>query len=304
MGDGYPSDWNSRRKKIYKRDNYRCQECGSLGGKRGNAKLHAHHIKPKSEGGSHRQGNLKTVCKSCHENIHGHGVGGSATSSSGNSDQQDAAEMLITIVLMACATILVITLIAFGQVLPAGETVTEDYSIDYIGMSENPDTGDVTYDYNPGPSLNVQYELSDNVISQNDEAQLTFKIHNPSNNDIRGNLKVKVRANYANRGELSEIDFDLSPGQSKVVSITSPGWKFIANSGPHPRTATFGAESQIFTEQYKEIGTHRQSDEMTLEVRKPFFDRLGVYWLILLFASLTYGSYKLWGRRSEAINRN
>jgi len=31
MGKDYPSDWNSRRKKVYKRDNYRCQKCGSRG---------------------------------------------------------------------------------------------------------------------------------------------------------------------------------------------------------------------------------------------------------------------------------
>lgn len=66
----YPSDWNSRRKRVYKRDNYRCQKCGNKGGRRGNTEVHAHHIKPKSKGGSHRLSNLTTLCKDCHNKVH------------------------------------------------------------------------------------------------------------------------------------------------------------------------------------------------------------------------------------------
>jgi hypothetical protein len=66
----YPPDWNSRRKEVYRRDNYRCQNCGAKGGRIGNAELHAHHITPKSEGGSHSLLNLKTLCKDCHNDIH------------------------------------------------------------------------------------------------------------------------------------------------------------------------------------------------------------------------------------------
>jgi len=40
------------------------------------------------------------------------------------------------------------------------------------------------------------------------------------------------------------------------------------------------------------MATHRQTEEMMLEVRKPFFSRLGVYWLILLLLAGLYGSYK------------
>lgn len=67
----YPSDWDSRRKDVYARDDYTCQNCGRTGGPSGNAELHAHHIVPKSKGGSHAKSNLVTVCKDCHDAIHG-----------------------------------------------------------------------------------------------------------------------------------------------------------------------------------------------------------------------------------------
>lgn len=70
MPDDYPSDWNSRRKTVYQRDNYTCQNCGRQGGPYGNTELHAHHIVPKSKGGVHETENLVTVCKQCHNAIH------------------------------------------------------------------------------------------------------------------------------------------------------------------------------------------------------------------------------------------
>jgi len=70
----YPSDWNKRRKKVYRRDDHKCQKCGRKGGRKGSAQLHAHHITPVSEGGSHKYSNLMTVCHSCHEDIHGHRI--------------------------------------------------------------------------------------------------------------------------------------------------------------------------------------------------------------------------------------
>lgn len=69
--EGYPADWNSRRKEVYQRDDYTCQNCGVKGGSKGNAELHAHHIVPKSKGGTHKKSNLKTICKECHNAIHG-----------------------------------------------------------------------------------------------------------------------------------------------------------------------------------------------------------------------------------------
>ena len=71
MSDGYPSDWNNRRKKVYKKDNYTCQNCGSVGGPKGNTELHAHHVVPKSSGGTHKISNLTTLCKDCHRAVHG-----------------------------------------------------------------------------------------------------------------------------------------------------------------------------------------------------------------------------------------
>jgi ribosomal protein S20 len=71
MSKDYPSDWDSRRKEVYQRDNFTCQNCGRKGGQHGDYELHAHHIVPKSKGGTHRKSNLKTLCKQCHNAIHG-----------------------------------------------------------------------------------------------------------------------------------------------------------------------------------------------------------------------------------------
>lgn len=70
MSEGYPSDWDSRRRETYKRDNYTCQNCGAKGGPHGDAELQAHHVVPKKDGGTHKKSNLKTLCKGCHDAIH------------------------------------------------------------------------------------------------------------------------------------------------------------------------------------------------------------------------------------------
>lgn len=70
MSKQYPSDWDRRRKKVYQRDNYTCQNCGVRGGPKGEYELHAHHIVPKSKGGTHKISNLKTMCEYCHSAIH------------------------------------------------------------------------------------------------------------------------------------------------------------------------------------------------------------------------------------------
>lgn len=70
MREKYPSDWECRRKKVYQRDNYTCQNCGATGGPHGNTELHAHHVVPKSEGGSNQLKNLQTLCRDCHNAIH------------------------------------------------------------------------------------------------------------------------------------------------------------------------------------------------------------------------------------------
>lgn len=87
MPDDYPTDWNSRRREVYKRDSYTCRNCGRRGGPHGNAELHAHHIVPKSKGGVHETENLVTVCKQCHKAIHGDALAPSAKATTGNSNR-------------------------------------------------------------------------------------------------------------------------------------------------------------------------------------------------------------------------
>ena len=100
--NGYPSDWERRRKRVYRRDNYECQQCGALGGDRGNCELHAHHIVPKGNGGSHSLSNLTTLCWSCHNAQHVHHIprsdptadpGGWVNNSSTSEDEDDELEI-------------------------------------------------------------------------------------------------------------------------------------------------------------------------------------------------------------------
>lgn len=95
-GGGYPSDWDSRRKEVYSRDNYECQNCGAKGGPTGNAVLHAHHIVPKSKGGTHKKSNLKTLCKGCHNAIHGDADAPSKTSRTRNSRTTSSVDISTT----------------------------------------------------------------------------------------------------------------------------------------------------------------------------------------------------------------
>ena len=69
IDSNYPSDWSSRSNQVYRRDNHTCQNCGE-GGDHSNIELHAHHVVPISKGGSHKESNLKTLCKTCHNAIH------------------------------------------------------------------------------------------------------------------------------------------------------------------------------------------------------------------------------------------
>lgn len=54
------------RREIWKRDGFRCQECGiGVAGKTG-CKPQTHHVKPQSAGGDEDTENLKTLCLPCH----------------------------------------------------------------------------------------------------------------------------------------------------------------------------------------------------------------------------------------------
>ena len=73
MSTRYPADWDTRRRRVYRRDDYTCANCGVKGGGDHDAEsveLHAHHIVPISKGGSHEVSNLKTLCRRCHNAIH------------------------------------------------------------------------------------------------------------------------------------------------------------------------------------------------------------------------------------------
>lgn len=68
-----------RRKRILKRDNFRCQSstlltkgkpcCYPDGFKRRSRELHVHHIIPRSEGGTDDDENLITLCHICHRKM-------------------------------------------------------------------------------------------------------------------------------------------------------------------------------------------------------------------------------------------
>ncbi|MDY6817719.1 MAG: HNH endonuclease [Halobacteriales archaeon] len=70
MAANYPDDWDRRRRHVYQRDEYTCQNCRRRGGPNGDLELHCHHIVPKGRGGSHRTSNLITLCEPCHRAVH------------------------------------------------------------------------------------------------------------------------------------------------------------------------------------------------------------------------------------------
>lgn len=56
---------NDTRKRIYRRDHYRCTLCDSDRG------LQVHHIVHRGQGGSNQHWNLITLCWRCHSMAHG-----------------------------------------------------------------------------------------------------------------------------------------------------------------------------------------------------------------------------------------
>lgn len=65
-----PSNWGNIRQRALRRDDSECKNCGRKGGDYGDADLHVHHIVPRAKGGSNSLGNLRTLCKDCHNAIH------------------------------------------------------------------------------------------------------------------------------------------------------------------------------------------------------------------------------------------
>jgi len=60
-----PQYWNVIRRQILQRDGYRCQICGEQ------KDLSVHHIIPLSMGGDSTTGNLRVLCHTCHQQVHG-----------------------------------------------------------------------------------------------------------------------------------------------------------------------------------------------------------------------------------------
>ncbi|MFH8119917.1 MAG: HNH endonuclease [Candidatus Aenigmatarchaeota archaeon] len=52
----------SLRQEVFKRDGYKCVECGAT---KETTTLHVDHIIPKSEGGTDELDNLQTLCEKC-----------------------------------------------------------------------------------------------------------------------------------------------------------------------------------------------------------------------------------------------
>jgi len=60
--------WLERRRQALLRDGFRCQKCGSR------RYLHVHHL-TYARFGNEKLDDLQTVCKACHEKIHGRRIG-------------------------------------------------------------------------------------------------------------------------------------------------------------------------------------------------------------------------------------
>ena len=68
----YPDDWEEHRRDVFERDKYRCRNCDRLWYEEGGtAKLHAHHIVPVGQLGSHQICNIVALCAYCHAAAHG-----------------------------------------------------------------------------------------------------------------------------------------------------------------------------------------------------------------------------------------
>lgn len=64
---GYPKNWPAVAARIRRLDDYKCVVCNAT-----NCELHVHHIVYVSNFGTHQKNNLITLCRSCHEEEHGH----------------------------------------------------------------------------------------------------------------------------------------------------------------------------------------------------------------------------------------
>ena len=100
-GDGiYPPDWDQRRKKVLRRDDWVCQSCGEKSGPHADGQgviLQVHHKNPLSEGGTNALRNLETLCIDCHNEQHDHDI--TRASSSKQSDEPWAGWATIRLII-------------------------------------------------------------------------------------------------------------------------------------------------------------------------------------------------------------
>lgn len=64
------AEWKWLRVEAIVRDNYECQDCGALGGRRGESKLHVHHKTPLKDGGINDMEGLLILCQDCRLDRH------------------------------------------------------------------------------------------------------------------------------------------------------------------------------------------------------------------------------------------
>ena len=62
-----------QRMRIFKRDGFRCRICGRRPVDYTDVELHIHHIRPFGDGGLTEDGNLITLCHTCHKGLDPHG---------------------------------------------------------------------------------------------------------------------------------------------------------------------------------------------------------------------------------------
>lgn len=62
-----------QRMRIFKRDGFKCRICGRKPADYTDIELHIHHIQPFGNGGLTEDGNLITLCHTCHKGLEPHG---------------------------------------------------------------------------------------------------------------------------------------------------------------------------------------------------------------------------------------
>ena len=63
-----PAPYEKLRQQVLRRDGWRCQACGTM------SNLEVHHKEFRSRVGDDSEGNLITLCTTCHACVHGHAL--------------------------------------------------------------------------------------------------------------------------------------------------------------------------------------------------------------------------------------